>query len=333
MRRRTAHPFGHSTSGMRLVSMLMAILVLWMFYERLKDPATWRGIINDRELKAATPPADAPSAPENLVPGPNDLDPDEFAAIQDQFEAIDDRAPLKPREMDAYWRLMGWSVTQPFAELEQRAHEDVSFAQLWEQPEKHRGKLIRLRLHIRRVLDYDAPQNPLGTAKVFEAWGWSDESLSFPYVVVMPEKPEQLPMGHEMRGEVVFVGYFFKIMSYKAFDNARGAPLLVGRARMASISKPAPSSALDPWIIPLVVIGGTLFIGFTIFTGIRSHGKSKAKMLPNELSLTDANGNFAVENPFNQTDIDQGLVDAAVEPRVVGTAAEQSAPPATDLKT
>ena len=277
---------------MRLASMLMALVVLWALYERLKDPGTWRLLVDERPTPADRSETSRPEVLEPIVPGLNDQDESEVAAIQDLFERVIDRAPLKPREMDAYWRLMDWSRTQPFDALARRARQDVAFTQLWEQPEKYRGQLIRLRMHVRRVLQYDSPDNPSNITKVCEAWGWTDESRSFPYVVVFADPPEGLPIGTDVRAEIDFVGYFLKVMTYTAFDHARGAPLLVGRARLDAGStfadaKPAPTS---PWVIGIILVGGILFVIWTIWSSGRTRTLPARKLLPTEFA------------PFSQTD-------------------------------
>ena len=75
MRRKTARPYGQSTSLMRLASMLMALVVLWALYHRLKDPATWRMFVDEKNWPASIPTAtEAEPEIEHLVPGPNDQD-------------------------------------------------------------------------------------------------------------------------------------------------------------------------------------------------------------------------------------------------------------------
>ena len=109
MRRRVARPYGLTISVTRLASLIMAMAVLWMLYERLKDPATWRGFAASDE-SVAQPVENAPheeqKTVETVVPGPNHQSEEELAAVQRMFEYVIDRSPLKPREMDAYWRLM-----------------------------------------------------------------------------------------------------------------------------------------------------------------------------------------------------------------------------------
>jgi hypothetical protein len=299
---------------MRLVSLLMAVAVLWMLYEQLKDPATWRLIADDREIsKSDQPLKPEVNVAENLVPGPNDQDDDEVAAAASQFEAIDDKTVLKTREMAAYWRLLTWSRTQPLSELENRAERDVPFTLLWEQPEKYRGKLIRIRMHVKRVLEHEFPENPLGVKSVYEAWGPTEETQTFPYVVVLAELPPGLPVGTDARSEIVFVGYFLKLMSYKAVDNnSRAAPLLMGRARLVSTPPAAKTSKSDPWIIPVVLVAAVALIGLTVL-GARAKGKPKAKMLPKELAVSDSWSLPDQDNPFGQFGATQATTDH-VEP-------------------
>ena len=239
MRRRTVRPFGSSIPASRAFSMLIGLAVLWALFDATRQPSNWNWLEageDDGTSAAVAGPVAGGQAlfVETVVPGPNDLDPEVFADFQSRDELITDRSALRPREMLAYWQLLGWSRTQSFQELEQRARKDPALTQIWEEPKKHRGTPIRLRLHVRRVLEWelDAAKNPLGVSKSYEAMGWTDESKSLPYTVVFTEKPPELPIGNAVEAEVVFVGYFLKIMTYSAFDDTRrGTPLLMGRIR------------------------------------------------------------------------------------------------------
>lgn len=246
MRRRLARPFGHTHPPARILSLMFGLAVLALFYQRVKEPQFWhwmthesRADVDDDSTKVA-PPADQVKSPSNssatemiVVPGPNESDPDELAKLRSNLKAVQDRQPLEPYEMSAYWRLLGWSRTRTLAELEKGALRDVPLTHLWEEPDLYRGQLMRLRLHVRRVTEFDAKENSLGVKKVYEVIGWTENSLSFPFIVVIPEKPAGLPIGTDVEGEIVFVGYFLKWMSYRAYDVKKSAPLLVGRARPA----------------------------------------------------------------------------------------------------
>ena len=286
MRRRVVHPYGVTISAPRIASLILAVAVLWMLYERMRDPATWRMFANEEPaIQSVEPSEKIPrEVKETVVPGPNHKDEDELAAAQRNFEYVIDKAPLKEREMDAYWRLMAWSRTEPLADLEKQARRDVPFTQLWEQPERYRGQPIRIRLHVLRVLKHDPVENSLGIANVYEAWGATDESGSLLYAVIFPERPEGLPFGEKSRSEIVFVGYLLKIMEYTdKLGKTRGAPLLIGRARLvaAPLSTSTKSDSLT--ILITVLVFGTLLVGSYIWMGMRPRKKSAVKTLPGEL--------------------------------------------------
>jgi hypothetical protein len=184
--------------------------------------------------------------------------------------------------MPAYWRCMRWALAQPFTELEQRAHTDVAFTRLWERPDEFRGELVRLDLHIRRVMEYPAEENSANVDKVYEVWGATSESRTFPYVVVCPELPPGIRVSTELRQRGVFVGYLLKTLAFTAADNKRHAsPLLIGRLHAAAPqAAPArPAGPTWPWLV-----GGALLIVIGVFAWRRL---ATVKPRPRPLTSTD----------------------------------------------
>ncbi len=268
MRRRIVRPFGSSIPVSRAFSMLILLAVLGALYDMMRQPASWNWLSaneGDRPSASLTsePVASTGSpAPEKIIAGPNDLDPAEWAEFQSLSELVTDKSELRAREMLPYWKLLEWSHTQSLAELEQRARQEPALVQIWNEPAKYRGKPIRLRLHVRRVLEWetDASKNGLGASKVYEVMGWTDETKSLPYMVVLADKPPELPVGNEVEAEIVFVGYFLKIMTYQTFDDkSRGTPLLLGRARVVARTA-GPARPVDLWQAGQYVLGGGLLV-------------------------------------------------------------------------
>lgn len=263
MRRGHPRPFGQSLGLSRAMSLVLLLILIGMLYSQMRKPQMWAWLANTGEKSVTDEqpgPPTGPPAPEVVVEGPGEDDPAEQAAIKDELAVMEEKAPLRYREMAAYWRMLGWARTKSSAEMEQGAINDVAFTQLWQEPEKYRGKRVRLAMHVRRVLDFSAKESPLGLDTVYEAWGWTDESRSFPYVVVFADKPEGLPLGSDIRAEVVFTGYFLKVMEYSAFDKQRGAPLFVGRVRMdTSVRGLPPTSDFDSTMLTLSLIGAGIF--------------------------------------------------------------------------
>ena len=288
MRRRIARPFGSSISLTRGFSLLIGLAVLGLLYDTFRQPVTWNWLAanDDRPVPSSDDGVSGPAAevPYTIVPGPNDLDPVALAEFQARVGLITDRAELRAREMVPYWQLMAWSRSQSLPEFEKRAQPEPALTQLWEMPQEYRGKPIRLRMHIRRVLQYKAPENPLGLEECFEAWGWTEESKSHPYVVVFPEKPAGLPVGPAVEADVVFVGYFLKNMAYTAFDKSRAAPLLVGQLRMAKppqAAAPLTISAREKWALAL----GGLAVAVVILAVV-AKGRKRRSTISNSNPLT-----------------------------------------------
>jgi hypothetical protein len=267
----------------------MALAILGMIYNTVREPARWRWLTGDGAPRAGAAGAELPEVAamaETLVPGPNDLDPMAVEELQAELKSVLDRRPLQPHEMPAYWRLMAWSRTQPLQELSARAARDVAITRLWEQPENYRGKLIELRLHVRRVLQYAATENAFGITTVCEAWGWTDESRSAPYVVVMPEVPPGLPVGTDVRAELLFVGYFFKTMAYQAVESARSAPLLIGRAKVLSATTTArPAPLVSPTTLGLLLGASALVLGGMIWFQWRTSVRKRRARIEQPFSL------------------------------------------------
>lgn len=289
MPRRLPRPFGVSISATRMVSLVMLLAVLWVMYDRIRDPATWHWLAPpSADINPATAPVTA-GPPEEIIPGPNDLDEDAAGLMQTRLKAVTDGTPLRTRDMPAYWQLMAWSRTQPLRELERRASREPTFSQLWEEPGDYRGRPFRLKLNVRRVLRYKAPENPLDLQVAYEAWGWTDGSKSFPYVVVFPELPPGLTVGDEMQGEVIFTGYFLKVMSYTAFDAKRGAPLFIGRARSVTPAvAPSASSSSTAMGLLTVLLGAVICAGLAGWHWMSRRKVAATSALPDEIGFDPA---------------------------------------------
>jgi hypothetical protein len=267
--------------------MIGMLAVVFFIMNRAKDPNTWRWLTDEAapaEIVRAdlgTPdPATASGADETPlqdvasegnpsaqrrddgvpgVTGPTDEDPEEIDAALEEYQAISDRKPLLAEEMPSYWRMVKWVERQSADRLGQRSQKNVYFTDFVEVPDKCRGKLFHLRLHVWGTHSYEAPQNSAGIARMYEARGWTNQSNPWIYIVVCPELPTGMPLGPDVREEVSFDGYFLKMMSYEA-PRAPGkleyAPLLVGR--MVWHPAQATTETSSQWFWFTIAIGGVV---------------------------------------------------------------------------
>ncbi len=295
-RRRFARGAFSNGLGFRLPSMIMALLILGLIYSRAKDPAMWRWLASDAaaaDNSAAATPA-APAEPEEIVPGPTDQDPEEAAKAAELFQVIEDRGELGPLEMPAYWMLLRWARAQSFQELNARADSKVAYSQLWEEPEKHRGELIRQRLHVRQIVKWDCPENSAGIKTLYECWGFTDQSSTFPIVVQCLE----LPAGWTIRDhgsareEGLFAGYYLKNLKYGAASGkTRVSPLFMGRIINVGHRGGAGAAATSggsvwiwlPTIALLFCLGGWMWFRFTRTSPMQT----RTRAIVNEAEVED----------------------------------------------
>ncbi len=262
----------------KLMSMLMMLVVIGMLMYRTRNPAMWRWLADDDHVEqiALTANSDVTNitseAPaqsgdngdkfaETLVAGPNDQQAFEWSQAEYQFQAISDKTAIAAEEMPAYWRLMRWSMTQPFDELWERAHKDRYFTHLGQNPDKHRGELIAMKVSLRRSLKHDAVKNSAGAKEVFEAWGVTTESRTGLYCFVVYDLPPRIPLGPNIHEEAEFVGYFHKLFSYEdALGKTRWAPLLIGRLRWREnpVRMALARQRSDRWSWPWLLVGAAV---------------------------------------------------------------------------
>jgi hypothetical protein len=177
---------------------------------------------------------------------------------------VEDRAPVRSAnenyyEAQAYGYLLVKAHNTPGSLLEKAARRDLSFVHLFEEPEKHRGKLIHLEGRLKRLTHFDPPQLTLkeGVQTLFEGWVFTETSYSNPYCVVFSELPTALHPGEKLEDHVTFDGFFFKRYRYKAADGHwRDAPLLIGKEL-----KPA-QAALSSQNYPAHWFSGLFLPGF-----------------------------------------------------------------------
>ena len=258
----------------RLFSMVVMLAVIGLLYSRAKEAKTWSWLIPQSEQENAAVAQASADAPvqlpqETILEGPTDLDDGQKDEVRKLLAAVTDRQKLADVEMPAYWRLLGWAQSQSFADLDRRAKRDVALTKLHEQPDLYRGELIRLRLNVKRILDWDAPENSAGVKHVYEAWGWTNDSKARPYSVVFAELPTGIKLGTDVDQEIVFAGYFLKWLQYETFQGKKQtAPLLLGRVKPAPVAAPAVKTGWSMWDA-LFLAGGVAIIAFGLWSAFR----------------------------------------------------------------
>jgi hypothetical protein len=307
--------------GLRLLAMLGALLLIGATIYTLRSQYL-TSLAAERAAGKKARIAVDPATPwqETIIPGPSDDDPVEREEIREFFQVIDDRTPIHAVDTPAYWKLMKWAMSRPISELEERSRT-VKFGELWQHPEKYRGELIRLRLHVLRVDHDDAtivPENSLGLKNLYRVCGGTEDSVDNPYVVVVPEVPPGIDVGTSSRAEAVFVGYFLKIYAYTAFKNqSRGAPVLIGRIRKVGGGDRQVASSRSSGLTAMLVGGAVLISGVVLAVSLFRMTRSRRRV-PLSYSSRESHSTIDVESW-----LERGIVD---DPEGAAATAERYSP-------
>ncbi|MFO0916486.1 MAG: hypothetical protein U0795_26250 [Pirellulales bacterium] len=188
------------------------------------------------------PPTESTATTANVQQSPNvaraierDLPADELKQAEQEFGQLNDSSlETGVEEMPAYWRLMQWSTRRSIDQWRELSVAQASYGLLVTQPQAQRAQPVKLNLNVCRILSWDAPPNELGVKKLYEVWGWTEDSRGGMYVLVTPDLPAGMQVGERVREQGVVYGYFCKLQGYVAANAGaaaprQAAPLIIGR--------------------------------------------------------------------------------------------------------
>jgi hypothetical protein len=215
------------------------------------------------------------------------INTDELRPFPDYFLApgfIRDRRPIPVGvpEYEAFWQtlvLAHYTSAKAFAGS---ARRDVTYANLFNEPEQYRGQVVHVSGRLIRLLAFPAldEARAAGLGTFYEGWIMTDAYGENPMCLVFTDLPDELQVDNERKynDEVSFDGYFYKRYRYKAVDSKkpneyRDAPMLIGhtlhRFNKATVAENTES---DNWGHSLIwvflgVVGGAVVgvIGLTFW--------------------------------------------------------------------
>lgn len=213
-------------------------------------------------------PEPEPSAP------PRELAPNIVEDLRGRVEdrtRIDDWYRNNPsEEAKAYCQALiaaNQTSAQAFANS---ARHDVTFAHLFEEPEKYRGQVVHFEGRVRRVRRFDPPKeikgDVFGINNLYEAWIFDPEIHGAnPVCLVFTQLPPGVPVKEDMEIPVAFDAYFFKRYRYKAKDGVHDCPLFIGHTLTVRKVPPAASDgvirSISSFTTSLVIAVLLMFLG------------------------------------------------------------------------
>ncbi len=152
---------------------------------------------------------------------------------------IRDHSPHRRAETMAWSRLLWTLKTTPPERLKSLSVGEVSFLQLFDQPQVYRCQVVSIRGFVRRIERIPSRLSQLKINQLFRLWLKPADGTDAPFVVYCLQLPAGLPkptakqsmIKREPPGELVTIeAYFFKNWLYQGADRtAFLAPLLLAR--------------------------------------------------------------------------------------------------------
>lgn len=274
----------------RLLALITLLIVIGMMMARARDPDTWGWLTGEGPRPAVDAAGDA-AQPQKPPPakgwtrpvssGPTDRDQEEIDAAREEFQAVADGKAIRKEEIPAYWRLMQWADRQTFESLYNRAQKKVRFGQFYEKPSRLRGQLYGLRLHLKQAFAHEElDAKAAGFDKLYELRAWNSESQPNVYILVVPSVPKAMPLDLDLKEEIRFAGYFYKLMAVQDHEGKfTQLPVLIGRMEWIPSQSQRPTPGPNEWMWPWLV-GGVLVVLFLLRWGGRLFLPRRAVQVP-----------------------------------------------------
>jgi hypothetical protein len=144
----------------------------------------------------------------------------------------DDTPWIRGDELPAWFNLWNVLSRSDKHQLNAESTGKVGFAELFQQPNAFRGKLVTVRGSARRTTYLEAGDNSRGLEGYYRVIVWPEGGPAEPIFVYVLELPKGFPVGEDVRAELQATGFFFKRMVYPAQSEGelRRAPVIMARS-------------------------------------------------------------------------------------------------------
>ena len=173
--------------------------------------------------------------------------------LPSKLDGVQDNAVFLNSETAAWLATLSEAQQVSATEMENASVGKVAYAQLLQQPEVYRGRVVTIHGTALREERLKPTKNDLGINTYHRLIVAPDGGGEFPFFAYVLSLPEKFPRGNEIRQRVVVHGYFFKNYSYATDAGMSVAPVIVAKAvqwQPISASTPGQAAAragLPPW--------------------------------------------------------------------------------------
>lgn len=211
---------------------------------------------------------------------------------RNELADVRDNTYFRPEERDSWFGLFARLQEMRQSQLAEASLGEVTYAQLLQQPDVYRGRVVTLRGTVIREESQQPEDNELGITTYHRLWLRPQGGGQWPFVVYSRTLPADFPRGDSLRADVEVAGFFFKNWSYP-YDKGLGlAPVVLANAIDWQPPPPAtPRQSFAPRNLVWAVAGAVIFALVTVWWAVRGTTRRPrpARRLPDTiLSPADA---------------------------------------------
>lgn len=208
------------------------------------------------------------------------------------FSAHDD-TPLSEADLAVVFDI--WATGNRADSTHSDLPDDVGFAKLFSDPERYRGRVVRVSGWLRRVDHLSLPPNPLGLASAWQVWLEPTAEPSGPYVVWLQDLPTSFAEERAQSRHVEVVGHFLKRLAYEAMDRTRAAPALVA----ITLTERPPQPECD-WFGTVMLATIVLLLAAMLplaWVAADRGSRTRRPLTAPDFSMNEATGTMPVDRP------------------------------------
>ncbi len=206
----------------RLAILLVAMLMVLAARERLKQPEVRQAVGQILKADSAAANLSTTEAVASLdLQGPPALD-------EDQRRSIQDNAPFRDAEQDAWFILLGKLQQQTALQIEQLSVGQVGYAALNSNANTYRGRVVTVVGTAQRLEEKKPADNDLAIESLFVLTIQPEGGEVWPISIYLLTKPN-LEISANLKPKVRISGYFFKNQSYRWSQGVGSMPTLLAK--------------------------------------------------------------------------------------------------------
>lgn len=207
--------------------------------------------------------------------------PPDYVISKGIFSNINENAlNIRSSEAPAYWSVLATARLVSQTDLERVALKDITYAQVFSDPEFYRGQPLTIEGELLRFTRLPISQNQAGIETVYEGWLRNADSGKNPIVFHCLEKPSELSLGEKLSERIRVTGFFFKRYHYAAKSGVpHAAPLILAKRLQwfPVVERPVADPSWAPYLIGLLTVVGTLLSSIIVWTILREQRRSNSQ--------------------------------------------------------